>query len=514
MRYSLSRKLFVAITIVSFLALGTLLLLPSMSYAAVSAQASTYFVSPNGSDSNDGRSEGSALKTIQKALNLAQPGDTVRLLPGTYNQDIVSVRNGTSSAPITITGPANAIVKGGSNGRIVQVHHDYLIFDGFTIDGQNGSTYRGRLIYVLGTEPRDGVTGLKIRNMKLTNAGGECVRLRYFVQQSEISNNTIGPCGRDDYPNGNWAGGGKNGEGIYIGTAPEQRGDGKNPTTDPDQSNDNWIHHNTFDTQGNECVDIKESASGNIVEYNSCTGQKDENSAGFDSRGNGNIFRYNESFNNLGSGIRLGGDTKNDGISNDVYGNTLRNNKQGGIKFQVAPQGLVCGNIMSGNGVGDSVGSAGSSFKPSQPCPSNIPVQESATATKTVQSSPTATQTTQPSATATKTAQPSATATKPVQPSATATKPVEASATATKTVQPNKPAQPSVTSTPTSQPSEPNEPDPEDPPLTETPDEDNEESSPTLEPTEQPDQEDPAPSPSEPTVPQQKVVIYLPHVAN
>jgi hypothetical protein len=478
MRYSLARMLFVAITVLSLLAGGTLLL-PSMSHAAVNAQASIYYVSPNGSDSNDGRSEGSALKSIQKGLSLAQAGDTIRLLPGTYAQDIISVRNGTASAPITISGPPSAIVKGGSKGRIVQIHHDYLILDGFTIDGQNGSSYRGRLIYVLGNEPRDGVTGLKIRNMKLTNAGGECIRLRYFVQEAEISNNTIGPCGHDDYPNGNWAGGGKNGEGIYIGTAPEQRGDGKNPTSDPDQSNNNWIHHNTFDTQGNECVDIKEGASGNLVEHNSCTGQKDENSAGFDSRGNGNVFRYNESYNNLGAGIRLGGDTKNDGTHNDIYGNTLRNNKQGGIKFQVAPQGTVCGNVMSGNSVGDSVGSAGSSFKPSQPCPESIPPVQT-TVTKTAQ----ATKTTQPTK------------------------------TATKTLQPGETAQPSVTATTTSQPTQPTEPSQEEPPVTEIPHEDDEENPPTTEPTEQPEEEQPQPSPTRPTVPQQKVVIFLPIVAN
>ena len=52
-------------------------------------------------------------------------------------------------------------------------------------------------------------------------------------------------------------------------------------------------------------LDIKEGSSFNIVEYNKCTGQRDPNSGGLDSRGNDNIFRYNEIYDNLGAGVRL-----------------------------------------------------------------------------------------------------------------------------------------------------------------------------------------------------------------
>ena len=71
----------------------------------------------------------------------------------------------------------------------------------------------------------------------------------------------------------------------------------------------------TFDTQGNECVDIKEGATANVVEHNDCTGQKDPESAGFDSRGSGNVFRFNASYANLGAGVRLGGDSEADGAA-------------------------------------------------------------------------------------------------------------------------------------------------------------------------------------------------------
>lgn len=54
---------------------------------------------------------------------------------------------------------------------------------------------------------------------------------------------------------------------------------------------DNLITGNVMETNGNECVDIKEGSSGNIVEYNECKNQLDEESACYDSRGDGNIFR-------------------------------------------------------------------------------------------------------------------------------------------------------------------------------------------------------------------------------
>jgi parallel beta-helix repeat protein len=356
---------------------------PMMALPTYAAGVS-YYVNPQGSDSNRGTSPDAPLKTIQQALRLAQPGDVITLAPGDYFQDVTTERNGLREAPITITGPANAVLKGAGNGRIFQVNHDYLTLNGFTIDGLHGNAgardgYRDKLLYALGTEQRAGVIGMRVLNMTFKNAGGECVRLRYFAQQNEIANSTFQNCGVHDY---RFSAGGKNGEGIYIGTAPEQLGDGKNPTTDPDQSNGNWIHHNTFNTQGNECVDIKEASSGNIVEHNMCTGQKDPESAGFDSRGNGNTFRYNTSYGNLGAGVRLGGDTSSDGQNNDVYGNTIRDNKAGGIKFQRTPQRTICGNTMSGNSGGDAVGSYADSYNPTSAC-QNTPAPPAVVPTST-----------------------------------------------------------------------------------------------------------------------------------
>ena len=328
------------------------------------------YVSPQGIDDQTGDAEDKALKTIQKAVDIALPGESIYLLPGVYRQDVISKRSGLIDRPITIKGAKEAIVKGGGNARIFEINHDYITLEEFTIDGLHGDAgsakgYSDKLIYAIAKTARKGVTGLKIISLNLKNAGGECIRLRYFAQKNEIAYNTISRCGVFDF---SFNDGGKNGEGIYIGTAPEQLGDGRNPTKDRDESNVNWIHHNTINTQGNECVDIKESAWGNVVEYNKCSGQKDLESGGMDSRGDKNVFRYNQISGSVGAGIRLGGDEEKDGINNEVYGNIITNNAAGGIKIQRIPQVKICDNKMEGNSGGDSVGSYGEDFNPTDSC--------------------------------------------------------------------------------------------------------------------------------------------------
>jgi hypothetical protein len=328
--------------------------------AAVLRGSTTYYVSSSGDDQNHGIAPNAAFQTIQRAVDLAQPGDTISLAPGNYFQDIVSRRDGTADAPITISGSPEAVLRGGGAGRIVQIHHDNLTLEGFTIDGLWGVPsskrgYREKLLYAVGSRPYDGVSGLRILHMTFKNGGGECLRLRYFARHNEVAYSRFLGCGVHDFK---FKSGKRNGEAIYIGTAPEQRGNGINPTADVDGSNDNWIHHNYFDTQGNECVDIKEGASGNIVEHNICTGQRDPKSGGFDVRGVNNVVRYNESYGNSGAGIRLGGDTPVDGVDNAVYGNYFHHNRAGGVKLIRKRQASLCGNRVESNRGGKLIGSA------------------------------------------------------------------------------------------------------------------------------------------------------------
>lgn len=68
---------------------------------AKSSQAAvTYYVSLSGSDSNNGLIS-TPFKTIKKAADIVNPGDTVYVRAGTYNERIVLTRSGTASNYIT-----------------------------------------------------------------------------------------------------------------------------------------------------------------------------------------------------------------------------------------------------------------------------------------------------------------------------------------------------------------------------------------------------------------------------
>ena len=66
-----------------------------------------------------------------------------------------------------------------------------------------------------------GARGVRLLGNRLHDAGGECVRLKGHAQANEVASNVIARCGRVRF---DLARGAKNGEAIYIGTAPEQSG--------------------------------------------------------------------------------------------------------------------------------------------------------------------------------------------------------------------------------------------------------------------------------------------------
>ena len=165
-----------------------------------------FFVSPEGDNDNSGRSPSLPFRSIQHALQLAQPGDTIHLAPGHYYQDVFTVRDGEPGRPITITGAANAVVHGLTSNRIFQVHHDYISLIGFTIDGLRRNAepnrmgaFREKLLYVIGYDARDGVNNMRVLGMTFRNAGEECLRIKYFARYNEIAYSTFHDCGIWDF---------------------------------------------------------------------------------------------------------------------------------------------------------------------------------------------------------------------------------------------------------------------------------------------------------------------------
>ena len=58
-----------------------------------------------------------------------------------------------------------------------------------------------------------------------------------------------------------------------------------------DRCDFNYVNSNIIEPNANECVDIKEGSIGNVIEYNTCANQLDDDSGCFNSRGDANTFR-------------------------------------------------------------------------------------------------------------------------------------------------------------------------------------------------------------------------------
>jgi hypothetical protein len=115
--------------------------------AAVTITGSTtsngkdFYVSTTGSDSNDG-SAAHPWRTVQHAANLAQPGWTVHVAPGTYNENGLNIgASGTASQRIRFVSDTRwgAKITVTSSYTVVTIGGFYVDFDGFEVVGASGT---------------------------------------------------------------------------------------------------------------------------------------------------------------------------------------------------------------------------------------------------------------------------------------------------------------------------------------------------------------------------------------
>ena len=268
------------------------------------------------------------LKTLQKALDLAQPGTTIKLADGVYPDVAVTKQPGTALTPIIIEPVAGAhpiFDSNNFNGVTLLIGHSYYVVRGLEI---RNTKVGARIEYA---------TGVIFENNKIHDTGNEGMKLHFLSSHNIIRNNTI-------YNTGLYG----NGEGIYVGTAPEQR---LRYLGQPDVNTYNLI-------TGNEGVDVKEDCSFNTVSDNIVHEAWDANSGGIDVRGDANYFYNNQSYNGAGAGFRAGGDITDSpiygagyhyGKDNVFRNNVSYNNALHGYKFMWGPQDANGSNTSSGD---------------------------------------------------------------------------------------------------------------------------------------------------------------------
>lgn len=206
--------------------------------AAQAGHAANYYVATTGNDTNAG-TEAAPFKTIQKAANTANAGDTVYIRGGTYSGVVLVSKSGTAGNPITFTnypgetpvldatGKTSAdywngifTIRGTATNKTRYVRVSGLkvqnntssngfgisCYDCADVEIRNNKTYNTRLSgIVVGYGDRVVVDG---NDIEKANNGGEHENLSVLRESSfvTVTNNVV-------HDNGNDAGGG---EGIDI----------------------------------------------------------------------------------------------------------------------------------------------------------------------------------------------------------------------------------------------------------------------------------------------------------
>ncbi|MCX4848646.1 right-handed parallel beta-helix repeat-containing protein [Streptomyces sp. NBC_00893] len=169
---------------------------------------------------------------LKSALTAAAPGDTIRLAEGTYTGNFKATVPGTTSARITLTGSAKAILTAGGGYGLHLDGASYWTVEGITVTGgQKGIM-------------ADTATGVVIDSVTVHDLDMEGVHFRRSSKNGVVKNSRIYDTGHD---------GRGMGEGVYVGTAGDlsDRSDGV-------QILDNRIGPGV----GGENVDIKEGTTG------------------------------------------------------------------------------------------------------------------------------------------------------------------------------------------------------------------------------------------------------------
>lgn len=222
--------------------------------ATEQASTSALYVAPDGSDENPG-TEPSPLGSIQAALEQAHPGTTIQVKPGEYREKLKTQRSGKPGAPITITGPAEAVLrppaeeirKGGFG-----ILHSHIHLIGLSLDGlgnpdqpKNPKSYARSQIIARPPSWQesypDYLTDVKIKPHRIGNSRKKLIAA-FRVNNLEIGEfEVIGPAGvayhyrdTDDYGLGAL---------VSIGRSSNNFGTNSYPWKGPDESHNIHVHH-------------------------------------------------------------------------------------------------------------------------------------------------------------------------------------------------------------------------------------------------------------------------------
>lgn len=350
------------------------------------------------------------MASIPVAVNQASPGDTVHVRPGVYDDPLVPQHGGEPGAPITITGPPDAVLRSSPRTyNVVLLRHSHIHIRGLTIDGlevpskphEVGSYSRAQLVQARPPEETDEyLADLVVAPHRIGNTQKSLVSLERTRDSVVGPFTVIGPAGAkylyDDRP-------GHNGEIVYLGTATDNLGSDWHPWETLDETRNVRVHHidNSAGHPHAELVDVKPGARNVTIEY--CTdvggaqylleGHSETSESAIHLCGSDCTVRWNRVLDSQGQAVHIGcwgvahperyeenkgralpAGVEDTGKNNAVYGNVLHG--AGGLALQfpieddefvegLGPdaQAVICGNDVDGQTMGN----------PEKPCGDDVP---------------------------------------------------------------------------------------------------------------------------------------------
>jgi len=373
--------------------------------STAAANSATIYVDPGGSDSQSGGPD-TPLATIQAALDRAHPGDTVYLTSGEHTNGHPvkpvgrTIRSGTPDQPITITGPADAVVRGPPSTKakapLIQINHSHIHVTGLSLNGLTDPARPGDPRWyrssAVGCSPPTGqdsypdyLRDVRILPSRVGNVREKLIRV-YRTNHVEIGGFEVSGSAGVAYDLGN-ADGRPLGAIVSVGRSSNNFGKPWYPWTTPDESHDIRIH-DIGNLDGYYHTEFVETHPGNYdvtVEY--CTDRGGGVHPGVLVSGAATTVRWNDLRSGMGPGVFVYvpdlkqknvyeafadiPDTRFPGRNNDIYGNRIRRAADPAIAYESpdwinigpADQRYICGNDVTGDAPGE----------PEAPCPSEVP---------------------------------------------------------------------------------------------------------------------------------------------
>ncbi|MEH2396509.1 right-handed parallel beta-helix repeat-containing protein [Nostoc sp.] len=169
--------------------------LPSRKLISAISTKTTYYVSSNGNDRNSGLSTSSAFRTLDRAANLTDPGDTVLIMNGVYKNTskvgtVLDIkRSGRANAWITYKaypGHRPKLQSNGWHGVSISNGASYIEVNGLEIVGNNSNITLGY------AQNQQNNRSNPLTNGNCITIDGEKNRLTHHIR---ILNNKIHDCG-------------------------------------------------------------------------------------------------------------------------------------------------------------------------------------------------------------------------------------------------------------------------------------------------------------------------------